>query len=493
MQFQKIFLASISCLTFTTTAWAIEPQGGAGNSDVTIPVVVDEKAPQSYLERMFKKLGEFEANLHKKQATMVIEDDIAKIKKDYQEFQEDARLKIHGSLTNQTAAHIYAPRYFSKFDTQLYLSGAGEISEKMKYFISGRYHYNPVFDVSDRYSNSARSDEKTDVELRDTYLDWSVGDVDLRLGKQQVVWGEAVGLFFADVVNAKDLRESVLPDFEFIRIPEWGASAEYTKDDFHSQFIVLPGVEFDKTGVQGAEFSPPVPIPNATTPFTTHDPDQPKYGFENSKIGARFSYLISGVDAGVFYLHSWTSLPVMYRSIDGNGSYNFDPTYERQDIFGLTFSKEVNDYVCKGEAVFYPKAYFPINDTTDSDGIKKSGYVDYLIGLDHTYFGKWDVNFQLMQRWVMDYDNRFMNEEEVSYGFSVRLARTWVSQKLTTEILAITNLRAPDFLYRPKVSYNLSNSWKVAVGADIFAGQPTGLFGFFREKSRWYTEFTYKF
>ncbi len=464
----------------------------ATNDDFVMPVVVDKKVPKTYIEKMLVRLDQFEKDLRLKEKYLIVEDRLADLNKMYVDFQKRTHIEIHGSLQNQSALQVYDPNRATKIASQIYLSGAGQVASNLKYFVSGRFKYDSIFAVSDHYTDSVESDQKAELELRDTYADYSVGDWDFRLGKQQVVWGEAVGLFYADVVNARDLREYILPDFEFIRIPEWGLSTEYTKEKFHSQLIVLPGVEFDKTGLATSNFAPPLPLPNNTTPFTLVDPKEPDYGFENSKIGARFSYLYDGLDVGAFYLRSWTSTPVMYRTINA-GVYDFNPDYERQNIFGMTFSKEINDYVCKGEAVYFPDAYFSVYDPSDIDGVKKAGYVDYLIGVDHTYFDKWDVNVQLTQRWIMDYDKTFIGQKEFSNGFSVRLSREWFSKKLATEASALVNIDGPDYLYRSKVSYSLTSSLRLGLGADIFAGDSSGSFGYFRNQSRWYSDVTYKF
>ena len=143
--------------------------------------------------------------------------------------------------------------------------------------------------------------------------------------------------------------------------------------------------------------------------------------------------------------------------------------------------------------MYFPDAYFSVYDPADIDGVKKAGYVDYLIGVDHTYFDKWDVNVQLTQRWIMDYEKTFIGQDEFSNGFSVRLNREWFSKKLATEGSVLVNFSGPDYLYRPKVSYSLTSSLRVALGADIFAGDSSGSFGYFRNQSRWYSEVTYKF
>ena len=40
----------------------------------------------------------------------------------------------------------------------------------------------------------------------------------IHAGLQQVVWGEAIGMLIADVVNPKDYRQFLVPDMDDIRI-----------------------------------------------------------------------------------------------------------------------------------------------------------------------------------------------------------------------------------------------------------------------------------
>jgi hypothetical protein len=48
-------------------------------------------------------------------------------------------------------------------------------------------------------------------------------------------------------------------------------------------------------------------------------------------------------------------------------------------------------------------------------------------------------------------------------------------------------------MFRPRLSWNLEKNWRWAVGADIFGGKPTGLFGRFDHNDRVYTELRYSF
>lgn len=408
-----------------------------------------------------------------------------------EESSYEPSMVIHGSFRNEIAHHIYKPYKFSKFNNQFALSARGEILPSVRYRISGWTYYDAAYDFGDYYSDSARSDQRFETELRDTYIDYSFGPWDLRLGKQQVVWGEAVGVFVADVVNAKDLRELNLPDLDSIRIPEWGMNLEYTKNDFHSEFVLLPGIEFDRIGVTGSEFAFPLPLP-PNTPATYRDAKAPKDGFENSKVGTRLSYLWQGLDVGVFYLHSWTSTPVLYRTINA-GVYDFDPAYRRLNIIGTTVSKEFNDIVFKGDFVYTKDNYFPVLDPIDSDGIVKSSHWDYLLGADYTFFNRLDVNAQFIQRVIVDHTDTMLEQDKYNSSVSLRLSRNFWNRKLQTEILTIYGLSDSDFLYQPKATYNLTDNWQARVGVDIFAGQSSGTLGYFRNKSRYYSQLTYKF
>ncbi len=399
-------------------------------------------------------------------------------------------LKQEADIRSELASRISEPQDLTKFKTQFLLSETGKLSDNASFKVSGRFYYDAVYDITDNLPESVESDQEKEVELRDTYIDYSNGPFDLRMGKQQIVWGEAVGLFFADAVNAKDLREFVLPDFNMIRIPQWGADFEYAKEDFHAEFVWLPVLEFNKLGETGSEFAFPYPVPENTS-FSTQDPNRPKNTFKNSATGTRLSYLFNGWDLSAFYLYTWDQFPVMYRAIEA-GAYRFYPQRKRQNITGVTFSKEISGIVYKGEFVFNPKGYFSIFDNSDSDGITRKDYIDYLLGIDKTIRGI-DINFQFMQRVIFNYDSLLVNEKETRNSVSFRANKGFLDNNLDVEFLIISSLMEKDLLYRPKLTYNFKNNWKFRFGLDIFQGHSSGIFGKFHEKNRVYSEISYTF
>src|SRR6185312_2549692 len=115
-------------------------------------------------------------------------------------------------------AYTYAnPKHWSNMLVRSELDGEGALTDAIRYHIGARLDYDFVYDATNFYPPDVRRDQRFDAMARENYVDIGAGDWDFRLGRQQVVWGEMVGLFFADVVSAKDLREFILPDFDVIR------------------------------------------------------------------------------------------------------------------------------------------------------------------------------------------------------------------------------------------------------------------------------------
>jgi hypothetical protein len=314
----------------------------------------------------------------------------------------------------------------------------------------------------------------------------------VRVGKQQVVWGEAVGTFYTDMVNPKDLREFLLPSFDLIRVPQWGVDAEYVRENFHAEVVWLPDLEFNRYGVTGSEFAFPYPVPENTA-FSAQDPKEPGENLRNSDIGGRVSYLLNGWDLSVMYLYAWDRAPVLARRIEPSGEYVFTPRYERMHSYGATFSKEAGEAVWRGEMVYNHKAHFSIFDAADSDGIVDKDVLEYLLSFDYTLFGSLETNFQLMQRYLFDYDSRLANEHRVRNSFSVWFKKSFMDGDLDAELLVLSSLMEEDFMWRPSLTYKFAPDWQWKVGLDAFSGVKDGIFGKFRTKSRIYSELNYYF
>jgi len=319
-------------------------------------------------------------------------------------------IQISGYLEHQSIYRL-DPADLTKIRNLMVLSGTGWFTSQISYKVSGRVFHDAVFELTDNFSQTVEDDLEFESQLRESYLDISLGSWDVRLGKQQIVWGEAIGLFFADVVNAKDLREFILPDFDFIRIPQWGMDLEWTGEAVHLEAIWLVKPEMHKSAVPGSDFAPMLPVPSGV-PVIFNATDEPENKIKNSEFGGRFNYVYEGWDLGVFYLRTWDKFATLFRTFSAP-VYIFDPEHKRLDIAGLTLAKEFAGIVFRGEAVLNKGKYFSTLDLTDTDGVIQKDFLEYLVGVDYALWGGVSLNAQFMQRIIFGFEDSIFAEKKM--------------------------------------------------------------------------------
>jgi hypothetical protein len=387
----------------------------------------------------------------------------------------------------EIADNYTSPEHFSKAKLRTELSRTGRFNEYLKWKISGRFDYDAAYDLSDFYPAAVRRDQRQQFFIRENYLDISAGNFDFRLGRQHVIWGEMVGLFFADVVSAKDMREFVLPSFDIIRIPQWAVRAEYSRNDLHAEVLWIPVPTLDEIGKPGADFYPG-PLRGVANYLPE---DRSGRNVTHSNYGLRLSQLKNGWDVSAFYYHSLDASPTFYRVSAPTEPLVFQPRHDRIDQFGATLAKDFGSIVLKGELVYTDGRQFNVTRPTALNGLVKQNTLDYVLGMDVSLPAEARLNLQFFQRVFFAHDPDIV-PRRLENGASILLAgKVW--QKLEAQALLIHSLNRSDWMFRPRLTWNFQRIWRWALGADVFGGQPTGLFGRFYKSDRVYTELRYSF
>src|SRR5438034_937485 len=164
-------------------------------------------------------------------------------------------LRVRGRAAEEFAYRLHDPGDVSKLRTTGWLDAKYTVSDAVSLRVGTRAWYDAVFDATGRYPANVERDQRTEISLREALLAVSRGDFDARIGRQQIVWGEAISTFITDVVNPKDFREFILPEFTELRIPIWAADASYhLAPNVTLEGVWTPDTRFSKIGKRGAEF-----------------------------------------------------------------------------------------------------------------------------------------------------------------------------------------------------------------------------------------------
>jgi len=209
---------------------------------------------------------------------------------------ETAALQKDGAFIGQKTKNLTETTEYNdsgdvvKFENTLKLFVNGDLGE------SSALHaeLNLVVDPEGEGSHYEAHESYTQNDyLRELYVDTMLGDggVELRLGKQQVVWGTADGAKLLDIINPTDYREMAQNTMEDSRVPVWMAKLEMPAGDSGTvQFIAAQPRENVFAGLN-RKISTSNRANNAVTSLTS-SPDIVIQGHDKNN-----PYIMKGVDS----------------------------------------------------------------------------------------------------------------------------------------------------------------------------------------------------
>ena len=138
-------------------------------------------------------------------------------------------------------------------------------------------YYDSIFSLKGRddFSTETLEEYEKELELRELFLHGTVlQNIDLKVGRQILIWGNADFLRAVDVLNPLDSRDPGLRDLEDIRLPVAMTRFDYYYRNWDFELVLLHEFETDQLPPLGSEFYPfPFPLPPSDFPsYTLDDP-----------------------------------------------------------------------------------------------------------------------------------------------------------------------------------------------------------------------------
>ncbi|MBN2090606.1 hypothetical protein JW964_13425 [candidate division KSB1 bacterium] len=336
--------------------------------------------------------------------------------------------------------------------------------------------------------------QEMEIGLREAYMDIFLNSVDVRIGKQQIIWGKADGVFITDIVSPKDLSEFLLRDFSEIRMGITSVKANYYFGNTTFEFVWAPVFTSTQMPESGSIWFPKMDFPVA--PVFDYSQNEVDATLENSEIFAKFSALTSAIDFEIMGGAMWDDEPTMHITKTINPQtmqltgLTVTPRHHRLGLAGGSFSATIGGFVIRGEGAFYNGKFFNSDDPALVDAVVEKNYLHYLIGADYTL---WDIKLssQFIQQSILDY-NDYITKDEFENTMTVLASKDFLRETLRLELFSYIGLNHSDALIRPKIVYNLTDGFELLLGANIFVGSE-GNFGQYDHNDMIYTKIKYSF
>jgi hypothetical protein len=368
-----------------------------------------------------------------------------------------------------------------------------------------------------------------EADIRELFFDIPVGErLNLRLGKQQVVWGETDFFQAMDVVHGYDQtwRAFLEPENEEWRKPLILANAtiDVPELDGSLQLVVRPGLDEDddigntydmfggrwtQNGSRGFDLN------GALLPIDYHNSEGDT---DDAHYGGRWTGTLWDQDYSLNYYHTQAQNPVLAptkKAVPNPWSLAY--IYPEIDIYGGTMSGYIPaiDSVYRFEAAYVPDLFY--NTAPFNQVIKKDTW-RVMIGLDtnmrlQEYIGTSSpgmVSLQIFDTWIDDYDedefilNAFgTTEDEHTTWTTAILTFPYKNDTVIGQLVAVNDISNGGGVIVPSVELQFGPHWRVKFEADLFYGgtyndtpNPAGratLFGSFHNNDQFLTRITYQF
>jgi len=398
-----------------------------------------------------------------------------------------------GYIKNETSYRYDEPRSFTKIRSILSLNWQYQFSQNFKFYSSGWGYYDSVYNLFDYDTIAAREvrndkeplvfleqleQEKDEqrIELREFYMDMYFDNLDIRVGKQYVVWGVLEGIRIVDEVNPMDFRELILPELLDYRIPLWTLKINYFTDKTKFEFLFIPELKFHQPASSGSEWEL-FQVLDTTTEPKSFNPKFSEYGFKVSRE-------IFGSEISLSYFYTWDDYPTSFRIISLSDVQSTEPTqvlpifptYTRMHMFGSTFVKEIQGNILKAEFAYVKNKYFAIvdkytNGFLDDDGEVQLDHIRWGIGYDFSFWGA-DFSPAIAQWAILGYKDYVLTSQfDTTFNLFIRKPIQKYSAVFT--MLLIRLITFEETYVRPRITFNLTDRFQITAGMDYFVGRRT--------------------
>lgn len=400
-----------------------------------------------------------------------------------------------GYFKNETAYRYREPRSFTKIRNILSVDANYRFGGRYELHASGWAYYDLVYDLFDYRTVSGRAErdiiqplafienleqeeDNRVTDLREFYLDIEFDHMDIRIGRQYVVWGVLTGVRIVDEINPMDFREMILPDLMDYRIPLWKVRIDYYGENNNYQILWIPDIRFHKPAPRGSEWEL---LQDITDVDGNNVMNYPPSSLENSEFAFRVQRTIGMTELSASYFYTWDDFPVIFRRVPvliGALDPQFFPTYTRIHMYGLTFQRPFFSQVIKGEFAYVQDKFFGTADI-DVDG---DGFLDNLGELrrDHIRWGL-GIDFNIMRtdfsigvtQWIiLDYAREII-QDEYDTSFNLFVRKEIPERRAVFTLLGIGLINLEEAYLKPKITFDVTDRFQVGVGADLFWGKPS--------------------
>jgi hypothetical protein len=315
--------------------------------------------------------------------------------------------------------------------TELKLELDADLPESWQARISGHAFYDWAYTINGRnnYTDEVLDQYEKEIEFDEVWLLGSLTrELDLKSGRQIVVWGRSDNIRITDVLNPLDLRLPGLTDIEKLRLPVTMTKFDYFFSALSFSGMVIHEIRYNKNPVFGSDFFPaPTPLPGRTS--------NEGLTIEDTQFAASFNGIFRGWDASLYGAYIFDDF-AYFRPSSAGPPPRLTEEHARIKMLGAAGNAAWGNWLLKTEFAYFDDLKF-----TNTPG-EKYARLEVLAGFEYAGFSDTNLTVEIANAHLFDFDNRLKDspdfQKENLFQSAIRLTQTYLNDTLMLTALATT-------------------------------------------------------
>ena len=368
---------------------------------------------------------------------------------------------LTGKLTEQVAYSYNGEKphdNFTSLKSSLFLDYEHKFESGWRFKTNAKAYYDAIYDLRDNiYSQDELKEQRSEVELFDAYIEGSITEsLDMKLGRQVVVWGRSDTIRITDVLNSLDNRRPGMVDIEDLRLPTTMAKFDFFFGDWRVTPIAVLEQRFSKNPAFGSAFNP------------MRDPHLAEESYSDVTYALSVGGEFSGWDVNFYAarLHDDAG----YVKFPTTPSVRPTFTHDKVNMFGTALNVLSGSWLLKTELAYFDGLKY----TSTQD--KAFSRTDALVGVEYKGIADTLISYDVSLRHFNNYDNRLKNElflpNKNTYQHAFRATSDFLNATLHANYLI--SLYGPKFdkggFQRAWVKYDIADAISTNIGVVDYIG-----------------------
>jgi hypothetical protein len=275
----------------------------------------------------------------------------------------------------------------------------------------------------DLYTSKYLDEYEKEIELGEAYIQGSLSEnLDVKIGRQIVVWGKSDTIRVTDILNPLDSRQPGLVDIRDLKLPVTMSKLDYYFGNWNLSTLLIHEPRFDKIPVFNGDFFPgTMALPREEKPVTS---------LENQQLGMALNGIFTGWDV------SFYGASVFDRRAHLEREASPVREHARVLMLGVAANVALGNWLWKTEAAYWHGLHY---SNLPSEEKKR---FDLLGAFEYHGFSETVISFEIVNRHILGFDERLKlpadGEQEDQLQYALRFVRDFNNDTLHFTLLHVS-------------------------------------------------------